>query len=177
MNGYQNIINNQKELFLDWYREFYPMVRKLVLEMTGSKEALEDIFQDTLIVIWEKVRNNELILTSKLSTYLYSIAKNKCREHLRERRKESTEILDDDFNIIEETAYDKTKDILIKQLELCIEKLPETRKKIIRDYYYFKYKMETIAEKRHLKNADSIKTQKYKAIIDLKECLQKSKLE
>ena len=37
--------------------------------------------------------------------------------------------------------------------------------------------METIAEKRHLKNADSIKTQKYKAILDLKECLQKSKID
>ena len=73
MNGYQNIIENRKELYSNWYRDFYPMIRKLVLEMTGSKEALEDIFQESLIVIWEKVRNNELILTSKLSTYLYSI--------------------------------------------------------------------------------------------------------
>jgi DNA-directed RNA polymerase specialized sigma24 family protein len=77
-----DIINDEKELRLDWYRLYYPMARKLVRNITGTKSEaeVEDIFQDVLIVIIEKMRNNELYLTSKMSTFLYVIVENKCKE-------------------------------------------------------------------------------------------------
>ena len=68
----QDLFNDEKELRLDWYRSYYPMIRKLVREKTGleSEADVEDIFQDSAIVIIEKMRKNELYLTTKQSTYL-----------------------------------------------------------------------------------------------------------
>lgn len=165
-----DIFNDEKELYLDWYRSYYPMVRKLVRERTGSRSEAdaEDIFHDSVIVVIEKMRKNELYLTAKLSTYLHGIAENKCKEWLRRRKKENTVTLMDDFEEEEENGYDENKYQLVAQLRLCVEKLPETRKKIVLEYYWAKYKMEAIAEKYQFKNRDSVKSQKCKAIMDLK---------
>lgn len=170
-------INDEKELRLDWYRLYYPMVRKLVRDKTGLKSEadVEDIFHDSLIVIIEKMRKNELYLTSKMSTYLHGIVENKCKEWLRRRGKKNTVTLPNDWEEGEENGYDENKDQLIALLRLCIEKLPETRKNIVMGYYYANYKMETIAEKYRFTNSDSVKSQKYKAIMDLKNCMPKSK--
>ncbi len=81
----------------------------------------------------------------------------------------------DDWEGAAENEYDENKDQLIALLRLCIEKLPETRKNIVMGYYYAMYKMEIIAEKYRFTNSDSVKSQKYKAIMDLKNCMPKSK--
>ena len=67
--------------FTHWYRLYYPMVKKLVVEKGGTKEDAEDVFQETLIVLIEKKRNKEFNLTSKESTYVYGIALNKVRDY------------------------------------------------------------------------------------------------
>jgi DNA-directed RNA polymerase specialized sigma24 family protein len=105
-----DILNDEKELYLDWDRSYYPMIRKLVREKTGSESKTEDIFLDSLIVIIEKMRKNELYLTSKMSTYLHGIVENKCKEWLRCRKKENTVTLPDDWEGTEENEYDENID-------------------------------------------------------------------
>lgn len=162
-------------LFAGWYKLYYKMIAGLVIEITGSKDIVEDIFHDSLIVVYEKMVNNELHLTVKMSTYLYSIASNKCHEYLRKQRKKNIISFDDEFEIAEELGYEASKEAIIKQLESCIEKLPDTKKNIMLSYYYHKLKMDAIASKYELENSNSVKTQKYKAIIDLKNCFKKHK--
>ena len=172
MNRYPIDTNENKLMFLDWYKECFPMIKKLVYEKTDSIDNADDIFQDCLLIVWEKYRRNELNLTSKLSTYIYGIAENKCREFLRRKEKKYNRTLIDDFDTEEEKGYDNEQDILIMKLTKCVDKLPETRKKIVMDYYYMKYDMKAIAEKHNFANSDSIKSQKYKAILDLKNCIK-----
>jgi RNA polymerase sigma factor (sigma-70 family) len=162
-------------LFAGWYKLYYKMINNLVIEKTGSKDIVQDIFHDSLMVIYEKMVSNELHVTVKMSTYLYSIANNKCHEYLRKQRKENSVTFDDEFEIADELGYDATKEAIIKQLELCVEKLPDTKKNIMLSYYYHKLKMDAIASKYELENSNSVKTQKYKAIIDLKNCFKKRK--
>jgi len=172
MNSQTYSSENNKILFVDWYKEFFPMVNKLVFEKTDSYDNTKDIFQDCLLIVWEKYNRNELKLTSKLSTYIYGIAENKCREFMRRKERKYNRPLIDEFDTEEEVGYDKEQDVLIKKLAKCVEKLPDTRKKIVMDYYYMKYDMKAIAEKHHFANSDSIKSQKYKAINDLKNCIK-----
>lgn len=58
------------------YRKNLPSVKRYVTSNSGTSSDAEDIFQEALIVIYEKVREGQLQLKSSLSTFIFSICKN-----------------------------------------------------------------------------------------------------
>ena len=52
------------------------MIRLMVTQMGGTAEDAKDVFQDGLIIMLEKIDNNELVLRCKFKTFLYSICEN-----------------------------------------------------------------------------------------------------
>ena len=69
------------------YQTDYPMIRYLVMSNSGSDEDAEDIFQDSLIVIYKKIKTHCLDLNSSFHTYLYSVSRNLWLQKLTELRK------------------------------------------------------------------------------------------
>lgn len=57
------------------YKQVYPQIRYLVTSNSGSRMDAEDLFQDTLVVIYQKITKDSLNLTSSFKTYLYSICR------------------------------------------------------------------------------------------------------
>ena len=49
------------------YTAFYPSIRRLILTNTGTEEDAKDIFQEVLIVLYRKVKEDEFILSSSLN--------------------------------------------------------------------------------------------------------------
>ena len=77
-----------REDLIKYYEHCFPKVKSLVKKITGeyyNDGDEEDIFQDALIVFYENLINNKLILTTDPCGYIYGVAKNKARE-LREKR-------------------------------------------------------------------------------------------
>ena len=62
------------------YKQHYRMIIKLIVKNNGSEEEAKDIYQESLIVLWQKAKSENFILTSKISTYLYSICLNLWRK-------------------------------------------------------------------------------------------------
>ncbi len=58
------------------YRELYPVIRNLIISNSGTDADAEDIFQDALIIVYKKGRDEELILSSSFKTFFYSVCKN-----------------------------------------------------------------------------------------------------
>jgi len=56
---------------------YIPMIRLLVSATGGTNEDAQDIFQDGLIIMLEKIDNKDFVLTCKFKTYLYCVC-----EHL-----------------------------------------------------------------------------------------------
>ena len=70
-------ITKGDESALDFlYKKYYRMMTKLVITNSGTEDEARDIYQDALIVFWEKARKGNLVLTSKISTFIYSICLN-----------------------------------------------------------------------------------------------------
>ncbi len=65
----------------------FPKVRRLVRDNSGSSDDAKDVFQDALIVFHRKARSAEFILTSSISTYLFSVCRNLWHEELRRRNR------------------------------------------------------------------------------------------
>ena len=68
---------------------------KLVITNSGTEDEARDIYQDALIVFWEKARKGDLVLTSKISTFIYSICLNLWRKELERKSRLSSEEKDD----------------------------------------------------------------------------------
>ncbi len=58
------------------YREYFPSVVHMVKTNNGAAIDAEDIFQDALLVVFEKIRSPGFNLTCTFRTYLYSICRN-----------------------------------------------------------------------------------------------------
>lgn len=72
-----------------FYKKNFSYIKGFVLKNSGNEEDAEDIFQDALIVIYEKLKAGSLDIYSNvtLRTYLYAICKNMWRSRLRKRKK------------------------------------------------------------------------------------------
>jgi len=88
------------------YKDFFPLVRFLVVENGGTLEDAEDIFQDGIIIIYNKININQLVLTSSFKTYMYSVCRNLWLQKLNKRK-----AIFDKLNDVEE-YIDLPKDML-----------------------------------------------------------------
>ena len=80
------------ERSLDYlYEKYYGMMTELVMRNSGTEDEAKDVYQDALIVFWQKVKNDQLVLTSKISTYIYSICQNLWRKELDRKKRLSNE--------------------------------------------------------------------------------------
>lgn len=146
---------NEKALeFL--YKKNYRMVVRLIMRNSGSEDEAKDIFQDTLVVFWEKIRSNKLVLTSKISTYLFSVAQNLWRKELDRKIRNSGEMKD---GVSQPDWERKEKSDIIQQ---CLQSLSETCRRILTLYYFDQLSMVDLAREMGFANADTAKTKKYK---------------
>jgi RNA polymerase sigma factor (sigma-70 family) len=68
------------------YKEFFPVIKFLVTENGGADEDAEDIFQDGIIILYNKISLNQLVLTSSFKTYMYSVCRNLWLQKLNKRK-------------------------------------------------------------------------------------------
>src|SRR6185295_9430869 len=57
------------------YRDNYNMVQVLVINNNGSVDEAKDVFQEAMIVLYEKVRSGTFELNCQIKTYVYSVLK------------------------------------------------------------------------------------------------------
>ncbi|MEZ5070490.1 MAG: hypothetical protein R2751_05860 [Bacteroidales bacterium] len=57
------------------YQTHFPVIEALVKRNQGSTDEARDVFQEALVVIYLKVRDEHLELTCKFGTYLYAVCK------------------------------------------------------------------------------------------------------
>ncbi len=147
------------------YKEF-PKIKKLILQSGGSNELAQEIFNDSLVLLIEKIRSPKFELTSKMTTYLYGINRFLMKNALRKQKKFNYELEWNDTLILnqEDLAYDYEKEKQLTRLEKILDTISEKCKQIFRLFYYQRENMESIARKLGFGSVNSAKTQKYKCI-------------
>src|SRR5210317_1506630 len=66
------------------YKNSFQPVKQLILNNAGSENDAEDIFQEALIIIFKKLKEEvKFELTSAFTTYVYSISRLLWLKHLR----------------------------------------------------------------------------------------------
>lgn len=138
------------------YKKHYRMMTNIVLKNNGTEEEAKDVYQEALLAFWQKAISGKLVLTSKISTFLYSICLNQWRKELDRKKRHSDEVVDGETY----QAHDENEKLKI--IMGCIDELGDACKRILTYYYFDGMGMPEIAEKLGFANADTAKTKKYK---------------
>lgn len=147
------------------------MVLQLILTNSGDEDDAKDIFQESVIVLYTKVRSGNFELNSKLKTFIYSVSRRLWLKRLHQMSRNSSEVkdLEELVPVEQDIEHHKERDKQFKQMEQALLKLGEPCKTIIEDFYIHHRSMQDICEKFGYTNADNAKTQKYKCLQRLKK--------
>jgi RNA polymerase sigma factor (sigma-70 family) len=166
------LLNGNNDVLSALYKKYYNIVLKFILYNSGTSAAAQDVYQETIIVLFESVKKPGFELKCQLQTYIFSIAK---RLWLKELKKNGKTFLfkeSEENNLVdvsEDLKEFDEKEADIEKMNNSLIDLGEPCSELIKDFYINKLSMEEIAEKFGYTNADNAKTQKYKCLLRLKK--------
>jgi RNA polymerase sigma factor (sigma-70 family) len=163
-------LNDRKSIELI-YKQHYGMVQSLVLGNSGYPDDARDIFQEAMIVLYEKVRSGSFELNCQLKTYLYSVCRRLWLKRLGQSQKSVTEVesLEDAIPVEDELERHEQRNRDFQVMELSLNTLGEPCRSLLKAYYLEMKSMVEIAGDFGYTNADNAKNQKYKCLMRLKK--------
>lgn len=169
------IASGDGQAFSQMYKQYRGRLRKWIVGLGGKEEDADDVFQEALMVIYEKAKSPDFCLTSKLGTYLFSISK---RLWLRKIERSPQHLnIEDDEGLLRWDGQEADNDLSahwemesrLQQLSQALDDLGEPCSALLRSFYIDKKSMQEIAMDLGYTNADNAKNQKYKCLARLRK--------
>jgi len=131
------LLHNDAPVVQDIYRRFAPAIRYYILKNQGSEDDAADIFQESLVDIYNQAKHKNLQLTCPFEPFFLLVCKRKWLNELKKRgrspvTKSSDELYDigeDAFAAAEQVEKEEAKASLFLQQ---FERLGEKCKEILR---------------------------------------------
>ncbi|MFC7525001.1 RNA polymerase sigma factor [Parapedobacter sp. GCM10030251] len=152
------------------YHDYFPMVLNMILQNKGTEEEAKDVFQEAVIVLYDKIKQGDFELSSKLKTYIYSVCRRLWLKQLgnQERAFQDVSNYGEVIPVEDDLAKHREMELQLSLMEQALEKLGEPCRTIIHDFYIGNLSMQAICEKFGYTSADNAKNQKYKCLQRLK---------
>jgi RNA polymerase sigma factor (sigma-70 family) len=165
------ILNNSEEALNRLYVGYFPMVLQFIVNNNGDEDDAKDVYQEAIIVLYNKIKSGDFELTSKLKTYIYSVSRRIWLKKLSQQSKKTNNVseFEDVIAVEEDVELHEEKDLQFDKMEAALAHLGEPCKTIIQDFYINNLSMQDISEKFGYTNTDNAKTQKYKCLQRLKK--------
>jgi RNA polymerase sigma factor (sigma-70 family) len=153
------------------------MVQSLILSNNGTPDDARDIFQEAMIVLYEKVKGGSFELNCLIKTYLYSVCRRLWLKRLSQLQRISPEVekLEETVPVEEDLESHAQKNLDFQLMERSMKQLGEPCKSLLEAYYLQKKSMVEIAGNFGYTNADNAKNQKYKCLMRLKKLFSQYK--
>lgn len=160
------ILSGNQKIFNDLYEYEFPKVVNLIVRHSGNIETAQDVFQDAVIILIEKVYSNKLDLTCSIETYLYSICKYLWMDQLRRNKRviQMIKLFDKEFITNDFSIYHYSTPDIYETVNTEINKLGDPCQQLLECYYYKQMSWEEIAIKLGYATAASARNQKYKCL-------------
>lgn len=156
------------------YEKNIRMIMKYIIQNNGTDANAREILQDALVVLWENARKDNFELKSKISTYLYSISRNKWMQELTRRKKHtSLEAVHNNPSSVPGADFTLEEEELSKIFKECISRLSPLCQHILTAFYYEERSMQEISKIYGLANEDVAKSKKYQCKKELERLVKK----
>jgi RNA polymerase sigma factor (sigma-70 family) len=153
------------------YKENFNMVQSLIINNNGTSDDAKDVFQESMIVLYEKAKSGNFELNCQIKTFIYSVCKRLWLKRLQQlnRFTQTVESLEHSVPVEEEIEDHEKRNIEYEMMNTAINSLGEPCKSLLEAYYLQKQNMQDIAANFGYTNADNAKNQKYKCLMRLKK--------
>lgn len=164
----ESIQKGKREHVIRFLYKEYPKIKALIVKSGCNASLANEIFNDSLIILIEKIENPQFELTSQLTSFLYGINRLLVKRAIRDKQKHVELEWSDTLIVSEEDlSYDYEKEQKLKLIEQILDRISKKCKEIFTLFYFKKESMDVIAKQLDFSSVNSAKTQKYK-------CLQKA---
>ena len=166
MNEQELLVNiRDKHDYSYVYGELYQITRGLAKKKgLTDDDAFDDVYQNTVMVLFLTINKVDFELTSKLSVFFIGIFVRQMYKHF---NKVSISV-PEHYDIGYEVDFDSNVSVISEIISTSIEGLSKNQRFIIEFMYFDEKSQKEIANELGFSSTDSIKTQKYKAIKKLK---------
>ena len=157
MNKYSNeellvgIQQNNSVILRFIYNNYYGKINSFIKSNSGDENDANDIFQESIIIIYRKIKDKSLILKdASFETYLYSVCRLLWLKQLDKRKKNIVKV--EEIHQFADTAYDddlievSKKNERYKLYQEHFSKLGEDCQKILR-MFFDKVPLKEVADK------------------------------
>ena len=171
LSVFRAIGKNDKKAIESVYSENYTLIQNFVVNNNGTEDDARDIFQEAMIVLYEKAKQQDFELTCQIRTYLYSVCRRLWLKKLQYARRIESRVENFDKVVsVEEDLEDHEKlSLQYQNMRTSMGKIGEPCKSLIEAYYVHQKNMHEIAGFFGYTNADNAKNQKYKCLVRLKK--------
>ena len=155
------------------YRLHLPMISHYVLQNSGTEDEAKDVYQEGVMVFYEKVRDGSLELSCQIKTYLYAVCRRLWLKRLTEKTRFSGRL--DDHEPYLETGAEadlveaEERDRRFATMGEALERLGEPCRSLLEGFYLLDKSMQQLTAEFGYTNADNAKNQKYKCLVRLKK--------
>lgn len=150
------------------YKQYYPMIVHFVRSNNGNESDAEDLYQEGLLVVFQKIRNGENI--QYLKTFVYSVCRLKWLDRLRHRKRRAEKLVDN-HDFIEVNEYSLEQELVPYEelLQQALNELDEICRQLLLSFYFEKLSMEDIAARFGYNQANTAKSKKNKCMERIRE--------
>jgi len=159
-------------LFAQLYEETFPNVAKFVANRGGTFDDAKDIFQDALVILYEKSSSENVLVVESPERYLIGIAKHLwIRKFNDDHKKIGLDEMEKTISIPED-YYESGENRLTRLLELTGRKCLQ----LLRAFYYDSLPLEQIKTAFGFSSAHSASAQKFKCIEKMRNIAQEKSM-
>ncbi|MGY3088266.1 RNA polymerase sigma factor (sigma-70 family) [Hymenobacter sp. UYAg731] len=158
------------------YRLHWPMVSHFVLQNSGTEDDAQDVYQEGVMVFYEKVRDGSLELSCQIKTYLYAVCRRLWLKRLTSKSRFGVRLLDDEEHgpylntgAEEDLLAAEEQDRRFATMGEALNHLGEPCRSLLEGFYLLDKSMQDLTAEFGYTNADNAKNQKYKCLVRLKK--------
>ncbi len=163
------IVKSRDQQITQWYEEVFPVAARYIHKRGGDIETARDLFQEALIVYYEKLTNGSFQPQVSDKAYLTGIVKKLWLKHLEQQKPM------EDIDQVEVREDDQPKTLdqkLLSFLQLSGEKCMN----LLQSFYYEKLNMKQVSERFGFASERSATVQKYKCLEKVREEVKQKSL-
>jgi RNA polymerase sigma factor (sigma-70 family) len=155
------------------YRTNRKSITAFLLRNNGTADDAEDMLQEALVILWERVRAGRHEYGARLSTFLFATVRNLWLRRLARKRRESPathppeDHPDETLSPLDQIIDDERTEAVRSALDA----LGEPCRTLLLLFYWEELSMEDIARRLGFANADTAKSKKYQCKKSLKDLL------
>jgi DNA-directed RNA polymerase specialized sigma24 family protein len=171
LNDFGSTPIEREKAFIALYKKAFPSVAKYISKMGGDFDDAKDIFQDALVIYYEKSVTTSLILQTNEQAYLLGIVKHLWVKKFRENIKQCP-LDDSNLDFANEDEAQPSTNKLMHYLASAGQKCME----ILKAFYYDNLPVNKITELFGYSGVRSATVQKYKCMEKVRETIKERSL-